>query len=67
MIKETLAQARRQAEEQIERLKAERAGLRARLRNDHAELVRLASSSSPGDPGLVDAHDRISDLRRHVP
>ncbi len=66
VIKETLAQARRQAEEQIERLKAERTGLRARLRDDHAELVHLASSSSPGDPGLVDVHDRIRDAERRV-
>jgi site-specific DNA recombinase len=65
-IKETLAQARRQAEEQIECLKAERAGLLARLRHDHAELGRLGSSSNPGDPGLVDAHDRIQDAERRV-
>jgi site-specific DNA recombinase len=64
IIQETLAQARRQAEEQIERLKAERTGLRARLRDDHAELGRLASS--PSDPGLVDAHDRIRDAERRM-
>ena len=66
VIKETLAQARWQAEEQIEGLKAERAGLHARLRGDHADLGRLAVVSSPGDPGLVDAHDRISDAERRV-
>ena len=66
MIKETLAQARSQAEDQIERLKAERGGLRGRLRDDHAELGRLAATSHPGDPRLADAHDRIRDAERRV-
>jgi site-specific DNA recombinase len=66
VIKETLAQTRRQAEDQIERLKAERTGLLARLRHDHVELGRRAAASSPGDPGLIDAHDRIHDAERRV-
>jgi len=66
IIKETLAQARSQAEDQIERLKAERSELRGRLRDDHAELGRLAAASRPGDPRLVDAHDRIRDAERRV-
>jgi site-specific DNA recombinase len=66
LIKEILAQARRQAEEQIERLKAERTGLLARLRHDHADLGRLAAASHPGDTELVDAHDRIRDAERRV-
>jgi site-specific DNA recombinase len=65
VIKETLAQASRQAEEQIERLKAERAGLRASLRDNHAELGRLAATAH-GDPGLVEVHDRIRDAERRV-
>lgn len=65
VIKETLAQVRRQAEDQIERLTAERAGLRGRLRDDHAELGRLAVAR-PGDPHLLDAHDRIRDAERRV-
>lgn len=59
VIKETLAQALRQVEDQIERLTAERRGLVARLREDHAEVRRLASLARPGDPRLPDAHDRI--------
>ncbi len=66
VIKETLAQARCQAEGQIERLNAERAELRGRLRDDHGELGRLAASMRPGDPSLADAHDRIRDAERRV-
>ena len=66
VITETLAQARRQAEDQIERHKAERAGLIGRLRDDHAELGRLAARACPGDPHLVEAHDRIRDAERRV-
>ena len=66
VIRETLVQARRQAEEQRDRLSAERAGLWARLRDDHAELVQLAASARPGDPRLADAHDRIRDAERRV-
>jgi site-specific DNA recombinase len=66
VIKETLTEARRQAEQQIERLKAERAELRDRLRDDHAELGRLAAMAHPGDPRLADAHDRIRDAERRV-
>jgi site-specific DNA recombinase len=66
VIQETLAQARRQAEDQIERHKAERRGLVARLRRDHAELGRLAAASPPGDPRLADAHDRIREAERRI-
>ncbi len=66
LVKETLAQARRQAECQIDRLKAERAGLAGRLRNDHAELGQLAGRIRPGDPRLADLNDRIRDAERRV-
>src|SRR5262249_22008481 len=66
IIKETLAQARLQFEEQIERIKAERAGLWQRLRDDHALLGRLAATTRPGDPRLADAHDRIREAERRV-
>jgi len=66
VINETFAQARRQVEAEIERLKAERAGLLARLRKDHAELGRLAAASHPSDPDFVDAHDRIGNADRRV-
>jgi site-specific DNA recombinase len=66
LIQETLAQARRQVEEQIEGLKAERAALWTRLRADHAELASLAATGRPGDPRLADAHDRIRQAERRV-
>lgn len=66
VIRETLAQARRQAEDQIERLRAERGGLVARLRSDHAELGRLATESQPGDSRLADAHDSTREGERRI-
>lgn len=66
VIKETLAQARIQAEVQIERLKSERDALCGQLRDAHTELGRLAATSLPGDPRLVDAHDRIRNAERRV-
>ena len=65
VIKETLVQARRQAEDQIERLKAERGALCGQLRDDHVELGHLAASL-PSDPRLADAHERIRDAERRV-
>jgi site-specific DNA recombinase len=66
IIKETIAQARAQLEEQIEGLKAERSGLWQRLRDDHALLGRLAATAPPGDPRLADANDRIREAERRV-
>jgi len=66
VIKETLAQTRRQAEERIEALAAERARLRGQLRDDHVELARLASTARPGDPRLLDAHDGIRAAEQRV-
>jgi site-specific DNA recombinase len=66
LIKETLAQARRQAEDQIECLRAQRAGLVARLRDDHAELGTLAGTACPGDPRLADLNDRIGGAERRL-
>jgi len=65
VIQETLAQARRQAEEQIDRLQTERSHVWNQLRADHAELGRLATAR-PGDPRLIDAHDQIRDAERRV-
>lgn len=65
VIRETLAQARRQAEEQIDLLQTERSHLWDRLRADHAELGRLATAR-PGDPRLSDLHDHIRDAERRV-
>ena len=66
LIKETLAEARRQAEDQIEQLKAERTALAGQLRADHAELGRLAGKVQPGDPRLADLNDRIGDAERRL-
>ncbi len=66
VIRETLAQARRQAEDQMERLRAERGGFVPRLRRAHTELAWLVAESQPGDPRLADAHDRIRDAERRV-
>jgi site-specific DNA recombinase len=66
VIKETLAQTRSQAENQIERLTAERGGLCGQLRDDHIELGRLAAESRPGDPRFMDAQDRIREAERRI-
>jgi site-specific DNA recombinase len=66
VIQETLAQARCQIEDGIERLRVERAEFYARLRDDHAELGQLATTSRPGDPRLADAHDHIREAERRV-
>jgi site-specific DNA recombinase len=66
VIEETLIQSRWQAEGEIERLTAERVGLLARLRDDHAEVGQLAATARPGDSRLLDAHDRIRDAERRV-
>jgi site-specific DNA recombinase len=66
VIRETLAQARSQAEDQIAGLRAERDALRRRLRQDHAELGRLAGTAHAGDTRVVDAHERIREAERRV-
>jgi site-specific DNA recombinase len=65
VIRETLAQARSQVEEQIGRLKAERVDLQGRLRADHRELRRLAAGR-PDDTLLADIHDRIREAEQRV-
>ncbi|MBS0210424.1 MAG: recombinase family protein [Planctomycetes bacterium] len=66
LIEETLVQARRQTEDQIQRLTAERPRLMRELRDGHVELTRLATSAEPGEPGLPDAHDRIRHVERRL-
>jgi site-specific DNA recombinase len=66
VIRETLAQARQQAEERIAGLRAERDALRCRLRQDHAEVGRLAGSAQAGDKRVLDAHERIREAERRV-
>lgn len=64
VIKETLAQARRQVEDQIAGRKAEQAELRRQLRDDYTELGRVAAQ--PDDSRLADANDRIRNGERRL-
>ncbi len=66
VIRDTLAQVRCQTELGIERLTAERSGVEREIRNDYAELGKLAAVSVQGDPRLADAHDRIRIAERRV-
>jgi site-specific DNA recombinase len=66
VIQETLVQTRRQTEDQITKLKAEREDVRMQLRDDHSELARLATTSRPTDPRLADVHDRIRVAERRI-
>lgn len=65
IIRETLAQAQRKAEEQIKQLKAERSDLHGQLCEEHTEICRLAIECR-GDPLLADAHDRVRNAERRV-
>ena len=49
VIRETFVQAQREAEEQIDRLKSERAGLVRQLRDSHGAIGRLAADAGRGD------------------
>jgi site-specific DNA recombinase len=66
LIKETFAEARRQAESQIDRLQAERTGLAAELRANHAEFGRLARTFRHDDPRAADLNARVSDAERRM-
>jgi site-specific DNA recombinase len=66
LIKETLAEAQRQAEEQIDQLKAERSALAGQLRADHAELGKLAGKAQVGDPRMADLNERVGDAERRL-
>jgi site-specific DNA recombinase len=66
VIKDTLAEIRRQAEEQIDSLRAERKELLDQLRDDHATVAQLAATARATDPRLVEAHDRIRHAERRV-
>jgi len=65
LIKEAFAEARRQAEGQIERLGAERTELTSGLRADHAELGKVAGRSL-ADSRLAVIAERIRDAERRL-
>lgn len=66
VIRETLAQVRRQTELGIERLTDENTALVRQVRQDYAELGKLAAATVHGDPRLVEAHERIHLAERRV-
>lgn len=66
VIRDTLVQARLKTDSRIERLRVERADLRARLRGDQAKLAELAETAQPGDPRLLDAQDRIREAEQRA-
>lgn len=66
VVRETLAETRRESEARVERLEAERARLRGRLRHNHNELMRMASAASGGDTCLADLHDGIRESERRI-
>ncbi len=66
VIRETLAQARSQAERRVQDLRGERTALVAQFRNDHALLAQLATTAATMAPGLADAHDRIRNAERRM-
>jgi site-specific DNA recombinase len=65
LIKETLTQARRDVEHQIESLQAERTELGSRLRKIHRELGQMAAAHAD-DSEIADAHGKIQDAERRL-
>ncbi len=66
VIRDTLAQTRQLAELQLERLKAERSGIQREIRNEFAQLGKLAAASVDGNPRLAEAQDRIRLAERRI-
>jgi site-specific DNA recombinase len=66
VIRDTLAQARRQSEVQLERLKAEKNGTQRKLRNEVAQIGKLSAAAGEDDSGLVEARDRIRILEQRL-
>lgn len=65
VVRETLDITRRQAEERIGELKAERSLRRNELNNDHSRLVDIATSGL-GDPERIEVQDRIRRAERRL-
>ena len=67
LLRETLAQARREAEETIRRLETELAGLKRQIERDEAESAKLGTASDAhAVDRLADLQDRRSDAERRL-
>ncbi len=58
LIRDTLAQVRRQTEEGIQRLTAEKTALARDVRHDYADVGKLAGITVAGDPRIVEVQTR---------
>jgi site-specific DNA recombinase len=68
IVAKTVRQVRRQAEDELQRLQREREALKQQLRDDHAELQRLASVNSNGErtARLAQVQEQICTAERRV-
>jgi site-specific DNA recombinase len=66
LIRDTLAQVRRQTDEGIERLSAEKTALARDVRQDYVEVGHLAGTTVAGDPRIAEVQTRIRDAERRV-
>lgn len=66
LVRDSLQQARRQRDSQVQNLQAERGDLFTRLRNDHSELAQMAASTRPDSAKLANTHERIQNAERRL-
>ncbi len=66
VIRDTLAQARRQSEVQLDRLRAEKVGAQRKLRNEVAHIGKLSVGAGEDELKLVEARDRIRILEQRL-
>lgn len=66
LIRDTLAQVRRQTDEGIKRLSAEKTALARDVRQDYVEVGHSAGTTAAGDPRIVDVQTRIREAERRV-
>jgi site-specific DNA recombinase len=66
VIRDTLAQARRQLEVQLERVRAEMVGAHRKLRNEVAHIGKISAGGCDDERKLVEARDRIRILKQRL-
>ncbi|MFN3151816.1 recombinase family protein [Bremerella sp.] len=66
VVRETLAQVRRQRDDAIERLSDEQDALKRQIVEDTADLGRLAAIAGEDNPRLVETQDRIQHAERRL-
>lgn len=66
LIRDTLAQVRRQTEDGIERLGVEKTALARDVRHDYASVGKLAGSAPAGDPQVLEIQTRIRNAERRI-